>query len=226
MPRPPRRGVTEEEDMKMESTYDPGPALRAGELIFARVWKLIALRGLVAIAFGIVLLVWPDVGLTAIVSAVGVLAIASGSVSAAAAFGLPGAAKRYRFWLAVHAVVGLLAGAVVLLWPDLSATALLYAIALWAIAVGVIELVGAFVLPLSGPRTVLVAAGGIAFAAFGVVMFVEPSGGAMALVALVAAVALVRGTFDVALAILLRHVVGELDQLFRSPSGVEAATHG
>jgi hypothetical protein len=41
-------------------------------------------------------------------------------------------------------------GAIVLLWPDLSATALLYAIAVWAIIVRVIDVVAALVLPLSG----------------------------------------------------------------------------
>jgi hypothetical protein len=58
----------------------------------------------------------------------------------------------------------------------------------------VIEVVAAFALPLSGTRTVLLAVGGIVLAAFGVVMFVEPGDGAIALLALVAAFAFVRGT--------------------------------
>ncbi|WP_454860799.1 DUF308 domain-containing protein [Promicromonospora soli] len=100
--------------------------------------------------------------------------------------------------------------------PRGTATALLYAVALWAIAVGVIELVAAFVLPLSGPRTALVAVGGIALAMFGAMMLVAPGDGATALLALVAAFALVRGASDVALAVQLRHVSGELDRSFRA----------
>jgi uncharacterized membrane protein HdeD (DUF308 family) len=73
---------------------------------------------------------------------------------------------------------------------------------------------------------VLVAVGGIVLAAFGVVMFVEPGDGAIALLALVAAFALVRGTFDIALAVELRRVAGELKERFRSPLRVKPVPHG
>ena len=75
--------------MKTESTNDPGSALQEGERIFARVWKLLALRGAIAIAFAFVLLVWPDIGLTAMVAVVGAFALVSGFMSGVAAFALP-----------------------------------------------------------------------------------------------------------------------------------------
>jgi uncharacterized membrane protein HdeD (DUF308 family) len=212
--------------MNTESTQDPGSALQEGERIFARAWKLLALRGAIAITFAFVLLVWPDIGLTAMVAVVGAFALVSGFVSGVAAWVLPGAATQQRVWLVLNAILGLVVGAAVLLWPDLSAKALLYAIALWAIAAGVIELVEAFVLPLSGTRTVLVAVGGIVLAAFGVVMFVEPGEGAIALLALVAAFALVRGTFDIALAVELRRGLGELKKRMPSPVQPKPVAHG
>ena len=209
--------------MSTESMYDPGDALRAGERMLARAWRLIALRGVVAIGFAIVLLIWPDIGLAAMVGAVGVFAIVSGLVSAAGAFALPGAVKRHRFWLAAHALLGVLAGTAVLVWPGISAVALLTVIALWAIAVGVIELTAAFTLPLSGPRTLLVAVGGIALAAIGVLMFVAPGNGAVALLGLVAAFALARGASDVTLAVQLRRVSRELDRPWGSLTGATTA---
>jgi uncharacterized membrane protein HdeD (DUF308 family) len=172
------------------------------------------------------LLVWPDIGLTAMVTVVGAFAIASGFVSAWAAFSLPGAARTDRVWLGVSSIFGLAIGVGVLVWPDLSAKALLYTIAVWAIATGVTELFAAFALPLSGARTVLVAVSGVVMAAFGVVMFVEPGEGAIALLALVAAFALVRGTFDIALAIELRHVAGELKERLRPPAQPNPIAHG
>jgi uncharacterized membrane protein HdeD (DUF308 family) len=181
---------------------------------------------MVAIAFAFVLLVWPDIGLTAMVAVVGAFAIASGFVSGVAAFALPGAAAQHRVWLVLNSLVGLVVGAAVLVWPELSAIALLYAIAIWAIAAGVIEVVAAFALPLSGTRTVLLAVSGIVLAAFGVVMFVEPSDGAIALLALVAAFALVRATFDVALAVELRRVLGELKKRMPSPVQPKPVAHG
>ena len=212
--------------MNRESTNDPGSALLEGERMFARIWKLLALRGVLAIVFAFVLLVWPDIGLTAMVAVVGAFAIASGFVSGVSAYALPGAATRHRVWLALNSLVGLAVGTAVLVWPDLSATALLYAIAIWAIAAGVIEVVAAFALPLSGTRTVLLAVSGIVLAAFGVVMFVEPGDGAIALLALVAAFALVRGTFDVALAVELRRLLGELKKRMPSPVQPKPVAHG
>ena len=88
------------------------------------------------------------------------------------------------------------------------------------------ELVAAFALPLSGTRTVLIAVSGIVLAAFGVVMFVEPGDGAIALLALVAAFAFVRGTFDVALAVELRRVLGELKERTPSPARPKPVAHG
>lgn len=212
--------------MNTESTNDPGSALLEGERMLARIWKLLALRGVLAIAFAVVLLAWPDIGLTAMVAVVGAFAIASGFISGAAAFALPGAATRQRVWLALNSLVGLAVGTAVLIWPDLSATALLYAIAIWAIAAGVIEVVAAFALPISGSRTLLLAVSGIVLAAFGVVMFVEPGDGAIALLALVAAFALVRGTFDIALAVELRRLFGELKKGMPSPVQPKPVAHG
>ena len=212
--------------MNTEMAIDPRSVLQEGERLFARVWRLLALRGVVAIAFAIVLLAWPDIGLSAMVAVVGAFAIASGFVSAVAAYALPGAATQHRVWLALNALIGLGVGVAVLVWPDLSATALLYAIAIWAIAEGVTELVAAFALPLSGTRTVLTAISGIVLAGFGVVMFVEPGDGAVALLALVAAFAFVRGTFDVALAVELRRVLGELKDRIPSPLRPTPAARG
>lgn len=212
--------------MSTESANDTRSALQEGERLVARVWRFLALRGVLAIAFGIVLLVWPDIGLRTMVTVVGAFAIASGFVSGAAAYALPGEAREHRIWLTLNSLIGLVVGTAMLVWPDLSATALLYAIAIWAIAEGVIEIVAAFTLPISGTRTVLLAISGIVLAAFGVVMFVEPGDGAIALLALVAAFALVRGTFDVALAIELRRVLGELKERMPSPFKPKPVAHG
>jgi uncharacterized membrane protein HdeD (DUF308 family) len=212
--------------MNTETANDPRSVLQEGERLVARVWRLLALRGVVAIAFAIVLLVWPDIGLSAMVTVVGAFAIASGFVSGVAAYALPGAATEHRIWLALNSLIGLGVGVAMLVWPDLSATALLYAIAIWAIAEGVTEFAAAFALPISGTRTVLMAISGIVLAGFGVIMFVEPGDGAVALLALVAAFAFVRGTFDVALALELRRVLTELKKRTPSPLQPTPVTHG
>jgi uncharacterized membrane protein HdeD (DUF308 family) len=42
---------------------NPETQLNEGEQILARIWKVTALRGILAIAFAIVILVWPSIGL-------------------------------------------------------------------------------------------------------------------------------------------------------------------
>ena len=211
--------------MNTETSREVQQAVEQGERLFARIWRLLALRGVVAIIFAFVLLVWPDIGLSAMTIVVGAFAIGSGFVSGVAAYALPGAAS-HRLWLGFNSIVGLALGVGVLVWPDLSAKALLYAIAIWAIATGVTELYAAFALPLTGPRTVLTAVSGIVMAGFGVVMFVEPDEGAIALLALVAAFAFVRGTFDIALAVELRRVLGEVKERLHTPGRPTPITHG
>ena len=87
-------------------------------------WKAIATLGVISIVFGVVLLVWPDLGLATMTALVGAFGLVYGSLSAYAAFKLPKEAGRLRFWVAIQAILGIGTGVVVLFWPDLSATAL------------------------------------------------------------------------------------------------------
>ena len=68
--------------------------------------------------------------------------------------------------------------------------------------------------------------GGVLSAAFGVIMFAHPGAGAVALLALIAAFALVTGVMQVAFAIELRRVVVELDHRVRPRATAKPATHG
>ena len=185
--------------------------IEEGENYLARVWKAIATLGVASIVFGVVLLVWPGTGLATMTALVGAFGLVYGSLSAYAAFRLPKEAGRLRFWVAIQAILGLGTGLVVLLWPDLSATALLYAIAIWAIAGGIAQVGAAITMPLGASESLLVALNGIVLGAFGVVMFVEPGDGA-ALLALVATFAIVDGIFELALARELRSAVEDVKE--------------
>ena len=103
---------------------------------------------------------------------------------------------------------------------------LLYAIAAWAIASGIFELALAFILPFSGRRSLLLVLGGLLSVAFGLIMFSQPGAGAVALLALVAAFALVAGAMQIAFALELRRVAGELEQRIRPHAPAKPVTHG
>ncbi len=204
---------------------NPETQVQEGERTLAHIWKATALRGVLAIAFAIVILIWPNIGLTALIALFGAYALVSGLTTIGGAFSLPVRRER-RAWLVFEGLLGIAVGVVVLVWPDLSALGLLYAIAAWAIAVGIFEIALAFAIPLSGGRSLLLVLSGMLSVAFGVVMFAHPGAGAVALLALIAAFALVTGAMQIAFALELRRVVVELDDHVRPPATAKPVTHG
>jgi uncharacterized membrane protein HdeD (DUF308 family) len=188
-----------------------------GEQAFSLIWKFMAAEGILAIAFGMVLIIWPDIGLSALVWIVGVYALVRGVVTVAAAFMTP-IEGRERGWLFVHGAVATAIGIAILAWPDISAKALLYVIAGYAIAVGVLLLGSALYLPLSGGRRLLLALSGMIFAAYGAVMFIEPGEGALAQIALIASLLIVTGVTMIGLALALRDVAEKVKETFERPA--------
>ena len=114
--------------------------LQDGERALAHIWKVTALRGALAIAFAVVILVWPNIGLTALIALFGAFALVSGVATIVGAFSAPDSGRLTARWLVVEGLLGIAVGVVVFVWPGLSALGLLYAIAAWAIATGVFEI--------------------------------------------------------------------------------------
>ena len=204
---------------------NPETQLHEGEQELARIWKVTALRGALAIAFSVVILIWPNIGLATLIALFGAFALVSGGSTIAGAFSVPLTRGR-RAWLVLEGLLGIAVGVAVVVWPDLSALGLLYAIAAWAIALGISEIAFAFDLPLSGGRSVLLALSGVLSVAFGVIMFAQPGAGAVALLALVAAFALVTGAMQIAFALELRRGAHELDERVRPHAAPTPATQG
>src|SRR5262249_59927087 len=67
----------------------------------------------------------------------------------------------------------------VLVWPSISAVALLYVIGAYAVALGVLAVVGAFSLPIDGSDTFLLILTGVISILFGIAMFAQPGAGAL-----------------------------------------------
>lgn len=196
-----------------------------GERTLAHLWKTMAFCGLLAVAFSIAIVVWPSISVSVLIGLFGAFALVSGVTKIAGAFNLPVPGKQ-RAWIVIEGLLGVAVGVVVFVWPDLSALGLLYAIGAWAIAAGIAEIALAFELPISGSRSLLLGLGGLLSIAFGVIMFAEPGAGAIALLALIAAFLLVTGVMQIAYALELRRVVGELEERVRTPFGPTPVTHG
>jgi uncharacterized membrane protein HdeD (DUF308 family) len=117
--------------------------------------------------------------------------LANGIISLGAA--IRGSVEEGRGRLAVSGVLGIAVGVLVFLRTDMSALALLYVIGAYAVALGIIAVGGGFWLPLNGGDRALLALTGFVGILFGIVMFAKPGDGALVLLALIAAFALVRG---------------------------------
>jgi uncharacterized membrane protein HdeD (DUF308 family) len=181
----------------MESTFDRATKMASTQLTKMR-WAL-GLNGVLSVAVGVVILVWPDISLYALTILFGAYALATGVVGFFAA--LRGPAEQERGWLVVSSLLGIAVGVIVLVWPNMSALALLYVIGAYAVVLGLIAIYGAFVLPLDGGDSALLGLTGLVSILFGVVMFAKPGDGALVVLALIAAFALVIGITEIVVAI-------------------------
>ena len=171
-------------------------------------WWAIVLRGFIALIFGILTFIWPRISLTALVYLFGAFALVDGLFAVISAFNAP---KGYRQWwvLLLEGIFGMVAGILSFVWPGITALVLLYLIAAWAIVTGIFEIAAAIRLRKEITGEWFLALGGILSVLFGVLLFVWPSTGALAVLWLIAAYAVVFGLLLIALGFRLRALGGK-----------------
>ncbi len=164
---------------------------RAQTLASQAKWSLI-LRGILAIVFGIVVWVWPHITLLVLIAMFGIFAVIGGIFALGAAFQ---ARRAHRGWwlLALSGVLGIVAGIVALVWPRETALILLYIIAIWAIVTGVAEIAAAFTPGRTSTDEWLLALAGVFSIIFGILLFIFPRVGLLALVWLIGVYAILYG---------------------------------
>ena len=164
-------------------------------------WLLMLLRGVLAVVFGLYALFSPESALLALVYVFGFYAIMDGV--AAVFLGLRHRSAEWG-WQVAQGVVSLIAGLVALFWPGPTVFALVLIVAVWSIAVGVAQIVGAFGARRMGLSWGWPLAGGVVTVLFGVVLLVSPGAGALTLLWIIGLTALVFGTVFVVWALRLR----------------------
>jgi uncharacterized membrane protein HdeD (DUF308 family) len=145
-------------------------------------WWLLLLRGLAAIAFGVIAFLWPNITLVALTYLWGAYAIADGVIAIWAAFNLAGGDASPRWWLGLSGVVGILAGIGAFAYTGMTALVLLMFIAVWAIVIGALQLYAAMQLWKVIDNAWWLILSGLISIAFGVVLIGWPNAGALAVI--------------------------------------------
>src|SRR5215213_2624464 len=132
-------------------------------------WRVLALRGLAALLFGLVVLFWPGLVLSVLTVLFGIYALVDGGVVLVPA--LRSHDRGARRWLPLaEGAVGLIAGLVALLWPGMTASGLLYVIVGWAVVTGILKILTAIMLRSEVENGWLLAGGGALSVLFGVIL--------------------------------------------------------
>lgn len=172
--------------------------------ILRKNWWLVALRGVVAIIFGILTFVWPGPTLTALVMLFGAYALVEGIFSIASGVSGGSLSGNSRWLLVLEGLVGVIIGLITFFAPGITAVGLLYTIGVWAIITGIFQVAAAIQLRQVISDEWLLIFGGILSVVFGVLVFIYPAASALSILWLIGAYAVVFGVATVALGFRLK----------------------
>lgn len=169
----------------------------------AKNWWSLVIRGLVAILLGIVTFAWPGITVAALVLVFGAYALLDGVFSLIGAWR---AVRSHERWgaLVFEGIAGIITAALTVLWPAITALALVYIVAAWALVTGCLEIAAAVRLRQYVSREWLLILSGIASIIFGIFTLLVPVIGALAIAMVIGVYAMVFGVLLIALGFRLR----------------------
>ncbi len=171
-------------------------------------WWALALRGLLAIVFGVLTFIQPGITLTFLALIFGCYALLDGVFSLIAAFrgaGKHSATAPGRWWLLLlEGVLGIVAGVFTFVATPVTVIALVYLIAAWAIVTGVLEIGAAIRLRAYLKGEWLLALMGSASVIVGVLLLTAPIAGAVVIAYWIGGYAIIFGVLMLLLAFRLK----------------------
>jgi uncharacterized membrane protein HdeD (DUF308 family) len=170
----------------------------------AQHWWVVLLRGLAAILFGLMAYAWPGVTIAVLVLIWGAYALVDGAFEIVA-----GVRAKYGS-LVLLGTLGVAAGVVTFFWPGITAIALLYIIAFWAIVAGVLQISAAFRLRKEIEGEWLWILSGLCTVVLGCLLIARPGAGALSVAWLIGSFAIAWGILLVILAFKLKGHHGRL----------------
>lgn len=177
----------------------------------SRTWWMYLVRGLLAIAFGVMLLMWPKSTMSALILVIGAFVLAHGIITVVAGFSSSAYLTRWGV-LVLEGLVGIGIGWLTLSQPDMAVVVLGYLIGAWALITGIFEIIAAVELRrvIPGEWTTLLL--GVLSIVLGVLLFVYPSEAVVAIGWTIGIYAIVFGIAEAIFAFRLRGLGRELKE--------------
>ncbi len=177
-----------------------------------RNWWLVALRGVLAIIFGVLAFIWPGETVAVLVLFFGAYVLVDGVFALGSAI-MGNTGGTPRWYLILEGAAGVIFGVLTFLWPDVTELALLYLIAAWGLVTGVFEILAAIEMRQVIKNEWLLVLSGIASILFGLLLVIFPGAGILSLIWLLASYAIVFGIVLVVLAFRLRGMMAAQQDL-------------
>lgn len=161
-------------------------------------WWALVVRGVAAILFGALTFALPGISLLVLLVLWAAYALVDGVLSVVLAARGARAGRRWG-WLLFEGIASIAAGVVAVVWPGITAWALLMVIAAWAVLTGIAEIAIAIRLRRQLHGEWLLALSGVLSIAFGVLLVAYPSAGVLAVLWMVGAYAILFGVLLIGL---------------------------
>lgn len=174
--------------------------------MWARNWGWVVARGVLAIIFGLFALFMPQIGWIVLMSLFAAYAFVDGISSIVAALSRETRADRPWGLLLFEGILGIAVAVLWVVWPARMSLAFLYVLGAWAVVTGILEIGSAIRLRKIIQHEWLLALTGVLSIVFGVIVFRQPQAGALALVWVIGAYAIVFGAMMIGLGVRLRRL--------------------
>jgi uncharacterized membrane protein HdeD (DUF308 family) len=148
-------------------------------ITLARAWWAFVLRGLLALIVGVILLLFPQIGLPSLILAFAAWMIVDGVAELIRAWQTRG---QKQWWVGIlEGIAGIVVGLIAVIVPGLTALALLFLVAVWAIVTGVLEIVAAIRLREQITGELWMGLAGVLSVLFGLFLILFPGAGILSL---------------------------------------------
>jgi uncharacterized membrane protein HdeD (DUF308 family) len=169
----------------------------------AQNWWAVVLRGVCTVLFGLSAVAWPGITLAVLVMLYGAYALVEGALAVASAV-MGRREGAFPWGVLLAGLAGVAIGVITFMSPGITALALLYLIAAWAVIRGVFEIIAAVQLRKEIDNEWLLGLSGLLSVGLGLLLFSAPGAGAIAVLWWIGAFAIVFGVLEIVLGFRLK----------------------